>query len=69
MNAIQQYGLIIELNTGYQNYLDPWFNYLDEENRFSIGSDAHSLEQLGNINGGISFLKSRNIPTDRIIEL
>ncbi|MHA2387908.1 MAG: PHP domain-containing protein [Candidatus Hodarchaeales archaeon] len=69
MNVIQQHDLIIELNTGYQNYLDPWFNYMDDQNNFSVGSDAHSLEQLGNINGGISFLIRRNISIDRIIEL
>ncbi|MHA2288613.1 MAG: PHP domain-containing protein [Promethearchaeota archaeon] len=69
MTVIREYEIIIELNTGYQNYLDPWFNYLDGENKFSIGSDAHYLERLGNINGAIKFLERRNIPIDRIIEL
>jgi histidinol phosphatase-like PHP family hydrolase len=69
MDSIRELGLIIELNTGYRNYSDAWFNYLDEGNKFSIGSDAHSIDQLGNVNDAISFLKSRNIPLNRIIEL
>ena len=69
MSVIREKNLIIELNTGYKNYLDTWFNYLDEENRFSVGSDAHYLEQLGNISGALKFLKRRNIPIDRVIEL
>ncbi|MHA1975323.1 MAG: PHP domain-containing protein [Candidatus Hodarchaeales archaeon] len=69
MTVIREYEMIIELNTGYQNYLDPWFNYLDEENKFSVGSDAHYQEQLGNVSGGFNFLESRKIPIDRVIEL
>ena len=69
MRFILENDLIIELNSSYQNYLDPWFNYLDESNIFSVGSDAHHLAQLGKISGALDFLRGKNIPFDRIIEL
>jgi histidinol phosphatase-like PHP family hydrolase len=69
MSSIRENDIIIELNTRYQNYLDPWFNYLDDQYWYSIGSDAHSLESIGNVNGALSFLYDRNIPINRIIQL
>ena len=68
-NSIRENELIIELNTRYRNYDDPWFNYLDDQNWFSIGSDAHSIERIGDIKGALSFLYNRNIPVNRIIRL
>ncbi|MCK4847805.1 MAG: PHP domain-containing protein [Candidatus Heimdallarchaeota archaeon] len=69
MNSIRENEVIIELNTRYRNYHDPWFNYLDEENWYSIGSDAHSCERVGDVKEALSFLYKRNIPVTRIIQI
>ena len=69
MNSIRENKIIIELNTRYQNYLDPWFNYLDDQNWYTIGSDAHSLDRVGDVSGALSFLYNRNIPVNRIIQI
>ncbi|MFX0183114.1 MAG: PHP domain-containing protein [Candidatus Hodarchaeota archaeon] len=67
LEEIHEYGIIIELNTNYQNYLDKWFAYLDDAFIYSLGSDAHNLSQIGNIEPGLQFLKRQNIPLDRIV--
>ena len=69
LNKMREFEIIIELNTSYGNYLDKWFNYLDEEYWFSIGSDAHHIASLGNTALAINYLKNRNIPLSRIISL
>ena len=69
MSSIRENEIIIELNTRYKNYLDPWFNYLDDQNWYSIGSDAHSLDRIGDVSGALSFLYNRNIPVNRIIQI
>ena len=69
LSKLNKYRIIIELNSHYQNYLDPWFQYLDDQNLFSVGSDAHSSVQLGEVDGALSFLQHRNIPFHRIIDL
>lgn len=69
LSSIREYEIIVELNTGYGNYMDQWFNYLDEEYWFSIGSDAHHKDSLGNSVLAINHLKKRNIPLNRIISL
>ena len=68
-NSIRENEIIIELNTRYRNYSDKWFSYLDDLNWFSVGSDAHSIEQIGDIDAALSFLYNRNIPFNRIIRL
>ena len=67
--SIRENEIIIELNTRYKNYNDRWFSYLDELNWFSIGSDAHSLEQIGDVGDALSFLDNRDIPVNRIVQL
>ena len=62
-------NIAIELNTGYQNYKDSWFKSLDAEYLFTIGSDAHDLEKLGDVSGAYYFLESQNIPQERILSL
>ena len=42
---------------------------LDDQNWYSIGSDAHSLERIGDVKGALSFLYDRDIPVNRIIRL
>ena len=69
LDKIREFDIVVELNTGYGNYMDKWFNYFDDEFWFSIGSDAHHKASLGNMNLAINFLKSRNIPLNRIITL
>ena len=69
MSSIRENEIIIELNTRYQNYLDPWFNYLDDQNWYTIASDAHSLDRVGDVKGALSFLYNRNIPVNRIIRI
>ncbi len=69
MSSIRENEIIIELNTRYKNYNDTWFSYLDEDNWYSIGSDAHSLERIGDVGGALSFLSNRDIPVNRIIQL
>jgi len=69
MNSIRENEIIIELNTRYKNYLDTWFNYLDDQNWYSIGSDAHSLDRVGDVSGALAFLYNRNIPVNRIIDI
>ncbi|UCE12967.1 MAG: PHP domain-containing protein [Candidatus Heimdallarchaeota archaeon] len=66
---IREFEIIIELNTGYGNYMDKWFNYLDDAFWFSIGSDAHHKDSLGNTTLAINFLKERGIPLNRIVKL
>ncbi|MFX0172640.1 MAG: hypothetical protein ACFE9L_12035, partial [Candidatus Hodarchaeota archaeon] len=66
---ILEYEIIIELNTHYQNYLERWFAYLDDAYMYSLGSDAHSLFQIGKIEPALYFLKNKNIPLDRILTL
>ncbi|MFX0051350.1 MAG: PHP domain-containing protein [Candidatus Hermodarchaeota archaeon] len=68
-DKILEYEIIIELNTHYQNYLDRWFAYLDDAFMYSLGSDAHNLYQIGNIEPALYFLKNKNIPLDRILTL
>ena len=55
-----EFEIIIELNTSYGNYMDQWFNYLDDEYWYSIGSDAHHKDSLGNTTLAVNFLKERN---------
>ncbi|MHA1207032.1 MAG: PHP domain-containing protein [Candidatus Hodarchaeales archaeon] len=69
MTSIRENEIIIELNTRYQNFVDRWFSYLDEQNWYSIGSDAHSLDRIGDVSGALSFLYKRNIPVNRIIQI
>lgn len=69
LNKIREFEIIVELNTSYGNYMDQRFNYLDDEYWFSIGSDAHHKESLGNTTLAINYLKKRNIPLSRIISL
>lgn len=69
LNKIKEFDIIIELNTGYGNYLDKWFKYIDDGFWFSIGSDAHHTGSLGNTTHAINFLKERRIPLNRIVEL
>ncbi len=69
LEKIQKFGIIVELNTGYGNYMDKWFNYFDDEYWFSIGSDAHHKESLGNMDLALNFLRNRNISMNRIITL
>lgn len=66
---LKDYQIIIELNTSYQNYLDSWFNYLNEDFWYSIGTDAHSMERLGGIGPALDYLKNRQIPENKIIKL
>ncbi|MFX0125870.1 MAG: PHP domain-containing protein [Candidatus Hodarchaeota archaeon] len=69
LNKIREFEIIIELNTSYGNYMDHWFEYLDDEYWYSIGSDAHHKDSLGNTALAVNFLKKRNIPLTRIITL
>jgi len=69
LEKIHEYGIIVELNTNYQNYLDKSFAYLDDAFFYSLGSDAHNLSQIGNIEPGLHFLKKQNIPLDRIVTI
>jgi putative hydrolase len=69
LRSIRENEIIIELNTRYRNYKDAWFSYLDDQNWYSIGSDAHSLERIGDVKGALSFLYNRDIPVNRIIRL
>ncbi|MHA2225933.1 MAG: PHP domain-containing protein [Candidatus Hodarchaeales archaeon] len=69
LEKILEYNIIIELNTNYRNYLDKYFSYLDEEFYYSIGSDAHNKESLGNYESAISFLREKNIPFSQIVSL
>jgi histidinol phosphatase-like PHP family hydrolase len=69
MKNISENDIIIELNTGYQNYLDTWFRYLDDRFLYSIGSDAHSTIRLGQIDGALNFLNRQGIPFSQIIKL
>ena len=68
-NKIREYEIIIELNTSYGNYLDKWFDYLDDEYWYSVGSDAHHKDSLGNTTLAINYLKKRDIPLNRIVSL
>ncbi|MHA1966997.1 MAG: CpsB/CapC family capsule biosynthesis tyrosine phosphatase [Candidatus Hodarchaeales archaeon] len=69
LNMLKKHRIIIELNTSYNNYLDTWFNYLNDEFWYSIGTDAHSKERLGEIDPAVYYLQSRNIPESQIIHL
>ncbi|MHA1942005.1 MAG: PHP domain-containing protein [Candidatus Hodarchaeales archaeon] len=69
IKSLQERKIIIELNSHYRNYMDPWFQYLDDQFLYSIGSDAHSEVQIGDIQEPIRFLKNHNIPMNRIIQL
>jgi histidinol phosphatase-like PHP family hydrolase len=69
MKNLQEREIVIELNASYQNYMDPWFQYLDDQFKYSIGSDAHSKESIGNVQGPVRFLKDHRIPLNRIIQL
>jgi len=69
LSRLSRNEIIIELNTGYKNYLDPWFSYLDETFLFSLGSDAHIEYQIGEISAAWNFLEFRGIPTSCVIDL
>ncbi len=69
LERIREFEIIIECNTGYGNYMDRWFNYLDDDFWYSIGSDAHHKEGLGNVVLALNFLQERNISLNRIIAL
>jgi DNA polymerase (family 10) len=69
LNTIQRHDIIIELNTYHQNYNDRWFAYLDEDFWYSVGSDAHNLDNIGKIGSALEFLKRKNIPFNRIIQI
>ncbi|MFX1283817.1 MAG: PHP domain-containing protein [Promethearchaeota archaeon] len=69
LDKIREFEIIVELNTGYGNYMDRWFDYLDDEYWFSIGSDAHHRDSLGNTALALDFLEKRNISFKRIIAL
>lgn len=69
LNKIREYEIIVELNTGYGNYMDKWFTYLDDEYWYSIGSDAHHKNGLGNTGLGLNFLEKRKINFNRIVTL
>lgn len=69
LNMLKKHRIIIELNTSYKNYLDAWFNYLNDEFWYSIGTDTHSKERLGDIDPALYYLQSRNIPESQIIHL
>ncbi|MHA1213952.1 MAG: PHP domain-containing protein [Candidatus Hodarchaeales archaeon] len=66
---IKENEIVIELNTSYQNYRDPWFRYLDDSFWYSIGSDAHSQVNLGDVGPALFFLEQQEISFDRIIQL
>ncbi len=68
-SKISEFEIIVELNTGYGNYMDKWFNYLDDEYWYSIGSDSHHKNSLGNTVLALNFLEKRKIPFNRIITL
>ena len=69
MTGIVENDIIIELNSSYQNYLDSWFNYLDDANIYSLGSDAHSPARVGEVSGAQNYLKYRKIPSSCIVKL
>ncbi len=62
---LEKLNVIIELNTAYRNFIQetPTFEYLAQatELRFSIGSDAHNGDLLGQIHAGWSFLQRYSI--------
>ncbi len=62
---LEKWDAIVELNTTYRNFLQetPTFEYLAQatELRFSIGSDAHNGDLLGQIHPGWMFLQRYNI--------
>ncbi|MHA1974774.1 MAG: PHP domain-containing protein [Candidatus Hodarchaeales archaeon] len=66
---IQENEIVIELNTSYKNYLDAWFRYLDDSFWYSIGSDAHSQYNLGNIDPALFFMEQQKIPFSRIFRV
>ena len=66
---LKKHKIIIELNTSYKNYKDAWFNYLNDEFLYSVGTDAHSKERIGDINSALYYLQSRDIPESQIIHL
>ncbi len=65
ISELEKMNVIIELNTAYRNFIQetPTFEYLAQatELRFSIGSDAHNGDLLGQINSGWEFLQRYNI--------
>ncbi len=69
LNMLKKHKIIIELNTSYNNYNDAWFNYLNDEFLYSIGTDAHSKDRLGDIGPALYYLQSRDIPESQIIHL
>ncbi|MFX0015328.1 MAG: PHP domain-containing protein [Promethearchaeota archaeon] len=69
LEKIREYEIIVEMNTGYGNYMDHWFNYLDDGFWYSIGSDAHHKESLGTTLLAINYLEERNIPLSQVIIL
>lgn len=69
LDKIREFGIIVELNTGYGNYMDKWFSYFDDEFWFSIGSDAHHKASLGNMELAVNYLRGRKISLNRIISL
>ena len=63
---LEKLGIIIELNVSYRNFLyeTTIFEYLAQasELRFSIGSDAHSGDSLGQVQAAWFFLERYDIP-------
>lgn len=62
---MEEIRVAIELNTAYRNFVQEtaFFEYLAQATdlRFSIGSDAHNGEQLGQVQNGWTFLERYNI--------
>ncbi len=65
-SKLEKLDIIIELNTAYRNFTQETstFEYLAQatELRFSIGSDAHNGNLLGQIHSGWVFLERYGIP-------
>ncbi len=65
ISQLEKLNVIMELNTTYRNFLleTPTFEYIAQvtELRFSIGSDAHNGEFIGQIHSGWLFLQQYNI--------
>lgn len=68
-DQIVKHNLFIELNSSYKNWIDPWFDSLNKDISFTLGSDAHYLKDVGNIQPALKYLKKQNISFDRVLKL
>jgi DNA polymerase (family 10) len=71
ISLLENLDVAIELNTSYRNFIQEpaLFEYFAQATdlRFSLGSDAHNGEFLGQIGAGWSFLQRYNIPSRFIL--